>query len=44
MSVVLFSEANSSMVGVFLALLLFLAKEQMRTQRNLKKKHEFYCS
>ncbi len=44
MSIVLFSEANCSMVGIFLALLLFLAKEQMRTQRSLKKKHEFYCS
>ncbi len=41
---VIFPEVNSSMVGVFLALLLFLAKEQMRTQRSLKKKHEFYFS
>ena len=32
------------MVGIFLALLLFLAKEQMRIQRSLKKKREFYCS
>ncbi len=40
----IFSEANSSIVGVFLALLLFLAKEQMRTQRSLEKKHEFYSS
>ncbi len=38
------SEANFSMVGVFLALLLFLAKEQMRIQSSLKKKHEFHCS
>ncbi len=43
-SIALFSEANSSMVGVFLALLLFLAKEQMRIQRSLKKKYKFYCS
>ncbi len=44
MSVVLFSEANSSMVGISHTLLLFLAKEQIRTQRSLKKKHEFYYS
>ncbi len=43
-SVVLFSEANSCIVGVFLALLLFLAKEQIRIQRSLKKKHKFYYS
>ena len=43
-SVVIFPEANSSIVGVFLAVLLFVAKEQMRTQRSLKKKHEFYSS
>ncbi len=44
MSIVLFSEANSNIVGIFLALLLFLAKEQMRIQRSLKKKYEFHCS
>ena len=30
MSVVLFSEVNSGMVGIFLALLLFLAQEWMK--------------
>ena len=43
-SAVLFSEANSSVVGIFLTLLLFLPKEQMKTQRSLKKKHEFHYS
>ncbi len=44
MSVVLLSEANSGMVCIFLTLLLFLAEEQMRIQRSLKKKLEFYYS
>ncbi len=35
---------NSSMVDVFLALLLFWAKEQIKIQMSLKKKHEFHCS